>query len=311
MADLMDPRATFGEALLEIAEENDKIVALSGDSSSGSGMSGLRDRFPDRHIEMGIMEQGIIGYASGLATTGLIPFVAAIAPFVTVRPFEMFRNDLGYMKQNVKVVGRSSGLTYSDLGATHQSLDDIAIVRTIPGVTVINPGCPLEIRRAVRAAAEHLGPVYIKIGSPKMPVLSADKDHFEIGKSVQYFDGEDVTIIACGVVFSKAHDAAEILQQRGVSVQLINMHTIKPIDVDAILAAAKRTGRIVTVEEHYLHGGLGGAVAEVLAKYHPTPMKMIGVDDQFAGNGPYEELIALYGLQGDQIADAVQEFLKG
>ncbi len=309
MAEMMDPRATFGEALLEMAEENDKIVALSGDSSSGSGMTGMKEKFPDRHIEMGIMEQGIIGYASGLATTGLIPFVAAIAPFVTARPFEMFRNDLGYMRQNVKVVGRSSGLTYSDLGATHQSLDDIAIIRTIPGVVVITPGDPLEIRRAVRAAVEHVGPVYIKIGSPKMPVLSADKDEFEIGKAIRYFDGDEVTIIGCGTVFSKAYDAAVKLRDEGVSVRLLDMHTIKPIDVDAILDSARKTGKIVTVEEHYLHGGLGGAVAEVLAKHHPTPMKMIGVDDQFASNGPYEELLGLYGLQGDQIAETVKEFL--
>ncbi len=311
MAELMDPRATFGEALLEVGAADDRIVALSGDSSSGSGMTKFREQFPNRHIEMGIMEQGIIGYASGLATTGLIPFVAAIAPFVTARPFEMFRNDIGYMRQNVKVVGRSSGLTYSDLGATHQSLDDIAIISTIPGVVVINPGDPPEIVRAVRAAVKHVGPVYIKIGSPKMPVLSADRDEFEIGKAIRYFDGNDVTIIGTGVVFSKAHEAAQKLIADGVSVRLLDMHTIKPIDLDAVLAAARETGRIVTVEEHYLHGGLGGTVAEILAKHHPTPLKMIGVDDQFAGNGPYEELLGLYGLQSDQIARTVREFISG
>ena len=184
MEEFKDPRKTFGEALMEAAQINSKIVALSADSSSGSGMTPFKEQFPERHFEFGIMEQGIMGFASGLATTGKIPFFAAIAPFVTARPFEMFRNDLGYMRQNVKVVGRSAGLTYSDLGATHQSLDDIAIVRTIPGVTVINPGDPVEIVKAVHAAAEHIGPVYIKIGSPKMPVLMDENYPFQIGKGV-------------------------------------------------------------------------------------------------------------------------------
>jgi transketolase len=171
MDDLRDPRKTFGDALVDAAEKNQNIVAISADSSSGSGMTPFHERFPERHIEFGIMEQGIMGFSAGLATTGKIPFVVAIAPFVTARPFEMFRNDLGYMRQNVKVVGRCAGLTYSDLGATHQSLDDIAIIRTIPGVTVLNPGDPVDIIKAVHAAAAHVGPVYIKLGSPKMPVL--------------------------------------------------------------------------------------------------------------------------------------------
>jgi transketolase len=305
-----DPRKTFGEALLEAGEKNENIVAISADSSIGSGLGPFREKFPERHFEFGIMEQGIIGYASGLATTGKIPFVAAIAPFVTARPFEMFRNDLGYMRQNVKVVGRCAGLTYSDLGPTHQSLDDIAIIRTIPGVTILNPGDPVEIKKAVHAAADHKGPVYIKIGSPKMPVLYSQDYTFEIGRGVVMKEGGDVTIIGTGTVLSKAYYAAEILKKEGVNARLLNIHTLKPLDKDLIIKAARETKKIVTVEEHYLYGGLGSAVAWVLAGEYPAPVKMIGVDDQLAANGPYEELLGLYGLQAEQIAKTVRTFIE-
>lgn len=304
-----DPRKTFGEALLEAGEKNRNIVAISADSSKGSGLSPFREKFPERHFEFGIMEQGIIGYASGLATTGKIPFVAAIAPFVTARPFEMFRNDLGYMRQNVKVVGRCAGLTYSDLGPTHQSLDDIAILRTIPGVTILNPGDPVEIKKAVHAAADHKGPVYIKIGSPKMPVLYSRDYTFEIGRGVVMKEGADVTIIGTGTVLSKAYYAAKILEKEGINARLLNIHTLKPLDQELIIKTARETKKIVTVEEHYLYGGLGSAVAWVLAREFPAPVKMIGVDDQFAGNGPYEELLGLYGLQAEQIANTVRAFI--
>ena len=309
MGDLRDPRKTLGEALVEAAEKNRNIMAISADSSSGSGLTPFHERFPERHVEFGIMEQGVIGYSAGLATTGKIPFAVAIAPFVTARPFEMFRNDLGYMRQNVKVVGRCAGLTYSDLGATHQSLDDIAIIRTIPGVTVINPGDPVDIVKAVHAAAEHVGPVYIKLGSPKMPVLMDESYSFQIGKGVVMEEGDDITIIGTGTVLSKAAAATEILKKKGFAPRLINMHTIKPIDRELVLKAAVETGKIVTVEEGYLVGGLGSCIAELLAIEHPTPMKMIGIDDQYCDTGPYEELLGLYGLQGEQIAETVEKFL--
>ncbi len=305
-----DPRKTFGEALVEVGEKNADVVALSADSSSGSGMGPFHQRFPERHFEFGIMEQGIVGIAAGLATTGKIPFFVAIAPFVTSRPFEMFRNDLGYMRQNVKIVGRCAGMTYSDLGATHQSLEDVAIIRTIPGVTVVNPGCPVEIEKATHAIAEHVGPVYLKLGGPKMEVLFPADYDFQLGKGVTMMEGSDVTIIGSGTVLSKAHGAAQLLKKKGVSVRLINIHTIKPLDEALILRAAGETGRIVTVEEHYLAGGLGGAIAELLAQKCPTRMKMIGVDDQFASNGPYEELLGLHGLQSEQIAETVTTFMK-
>jgi len=310
MSESKDPRKTFGEALVEVGEKYSNVIALSADSSSGSGLAPFKEKFPSRHLEFGIMEQGVIGFASGLATTGKIPFVVAIAPFVTARPFEMFRNDLGYMRQNVKVVGRCAGLTYSTLGATHQSLDDIAIIRTIPGVVIINPGDPVEIKKAVHSAAEHKGPIYMRIGSPAMPILYNEDYRFEFGKGVVMKEGNDVTIIGTGTVLSKAFDAAEILEKDGIHASLIDMHTIKPIDHHLLIKAAKETGRIVTVEEHYLHGGLGSAVAEVLALEYPAPLKMIGVDDQFGGNGPYEKLLGLYGLQAGQIAGTVKEFIR-
>ena len=310
MSEARDPRKTFGEALVEAGQVYQDIVAISADSSSGSGLTPFKERFPSRHLEFGIMEQGVIGYASGLATTGKIPFVVAIAPFVTARPFEMFRNDIGYMRQNVKVVGRCAGLTYSTLGATHQSLDDNAIIRTIPGVTVINPGDPVEIKKAVHAVAAYRGPTYMKIGSPPMTILFEDDYQFEIGKGVVMQDGGDVTIIGTGTVLSKAHEAAQLLEKEGIHARLINIHTIKPIDRALILKAARETGKIVTVEEHYLIGGLGSAVAEVLVSEYPAQVKMIGIDDQFASNGPYEELLGLYGLQGTQIADTVKDFLR-
>jgi transketolase len=309
MDDFKDPRKTFGDALVEAGQKHKNIVAISADSSGGSGLTPFRERFPERHIEFGIMEQGVIGFSAGLATTGKIPFVVAIAPFMTARPFEMFRNDLGYMRQNVKVVGRCAGLTYSDLGATHQSLDDIAIIRTIPGVTVINPGDPIDIVKAVHAAAAHVGPVYIKIGSPKMPVLMDENYPFQIGKGVVMQEGNDVTIIGTGTLLCKAAAATRILKEKGFHPRLINMHTIKPLDRELVLKAAAETGKIVTVEEGYLAGGLGSCIAELIATEYPVPMKMIGIDDQFCDTGPYEELLAQYGLQGEQIAKTIEQFL--
>jgi transketolase len=308
--ELKDPRKTFGEAVIEAAGENPNIVVLSADSSSGSGLGEFPVKFPERHFEFGIMEQGVIGFASGLATTGKIPVVAAIAPFVTARPFEMFRNDLGYMNQNVKVVGRCAGLTYDQLGATHHSIDDIALIRIIPGVTIINPGDPVTIRKAVHAMIDHKGPCYMKIGNPKMPVLYEEDVDFSLGKGIVIKDGSDVTLIGTGTVLSKAVAAAKLLEESGVSVRLIDIHTIKPLDRELILSAARETGKIVTVEEHFIAGGLGSAIAEICSQECPVKMKMIGIGDHYASNGPYEELLGKYGLQPDQIKETVIKFLK-
>lgn len=308
--ELKDPRKTFGEAVIEAALLNPDIVVLSADSSSGSGLGDFPKIFPDRHFEFGIMEQGVIGFASGLATTGKIPVFAAIAPFVTARPFEMFRNDLGYMNQNVKVVGRCAGLTYDQLGSTHHSIDDVAIIRTIPGVTIINPGDPVTIKKAVHAMIKHVGPCYMKIGNPGMPVLYEEDIDFNLGKGIVIKDGHDVTLIGTGTVLSKAVAAAKLLEESGVSVRLIDIHTIKPLDRELILSAARETGKIVTVEEHFVAGGLGSAIAEICSQECPAIIKMIGIGDQFASNGPYEELLGKYGLQPDQIKETVIKFLE-
>lgn len=310
MNELKDPRKTFGEAVIEVAGENSNVVVLSADSSSGSGLGDFPSKFPDRHFEFGIMEQGVTGFASGLATTGKIPVFAAIAPFVTARPFEMFRNDLGYMNQNVKVVGRCTGLTYDQLGSTHHSIDDVAIIRTIPGVTILNPGDPVTIRKAVHAMIKHKGPCYMKIGSPKMPVLYPDDIDFKLGKGIVMKDGRDVALIGTGTVLSKAYAAANLLEEAGVSVRLIDIHTIKPIDRDLILLAAREIGKIVTVEEHFVAGGLGSIISELCSQEHPVKMKMIGIGDFYASNGPYEELLGKYGLQPDQIKETIMDFLN-
>jgi transketolase len=309
MNELKDPRKTFGEAVIEAAKNNPDVVVLSADSSSGSGLAAFPSLFPERHFEFGIMEQGVIGYASGLATTGKIPVFAAIAPFVTARPFEMFRNDLGYMNQNVKVVGRCAGLTYDQLGSTHHSIDDIALIRTIPGVTVINPGDPVTIIKAVHAMIEHRGPCYMKIGNPKMPVLYPEDVDFRLGKGIIIKEGRDVALIGTGTVLSKAVAAARLLEDSGISVRLIDIHTIKPLDRDLILSTAREIGKIVTVEEHFIAGGLGSAIAEICSQECPVKMKMIGIGDYYASNGPYEELIGKYGLQPDQIYETTMKFL--
>lgn len=309
--DSVDPRRLFGETLLSLAERNPEVVVLSADSSSGSGLSGFKSRYPDRHLEFGIMEQGVIAIAAGLATAGKLPFVAAIAPFVTARPFEMVRNDLGYMRQNVKVVGRSGGLSYGELGPTHQSIDDFALLRTIPGMTVLAPGDPVEIVKAIEAAAAHRGPVYLRIGSPPIPVLyeSADDCPLAVGKASVLFEGSDVAVIAAGAALPRAHAATGALRSAGISVRLISMATLKPLDEELVLAAAREIGRIVTVEEHYVSSGLGCAVAALLARHTPVPVCMLGVPDRFPASGPYEEVVRDVGLQPDQIAQAVRRFL--
>ncbi len=308
--DLKDPRKTFGEAVIEAAEVNPDIVVLSADSSSGSGLADFKKKFPDRHFEFGIMEQGVTGFASGFATTGKIPVFAAIAPFVTARNFEMFRNDLGYMNQNVKIVGRCAGLTYDQLGSTHHSIDDVAIIRTIPGVTVINPGDPVTIKKAVHAMIQHVGPCYMKIGNPAIPVLYEEDVDFTLGKGIVIKEGSDVVLIGTGTVLSKAVAAAKLLEEAGVSVRLIDIHTIKPLDRELILSSAREIGKIVTVEEHFVAGGLGSAIAELCSREYPVRMKMIGIGDQYASNGPYEELLGKYGLQPDQIKESVINFLN-
>lgn len=304
----LDPRKAFGAAVSEIAEKDERVVILSADSGGSSGFSAFAKAFPRRYFEFGIMESCVIGAASGLATTGLIPVFCAIAPFVTARPFEMFRNDLGYMRQNVKVVGRNGGLSYSDLGSTHHSLEDFALMRSIPGVVVLSPQDPVEIKTAACAMLEHTGPVYMRIGNDPMPVLFEEAP-FEIGKGRLLRDGSDVTVITTGVVTAAVLEAVETLKAQGIDPQVIGMPTIVPLDEQIVLRSAAQTGKIVTVEEHYVPGGLGSLVCELCSERAPVPVKMLGVPHTYASSGPYPALLAYYGLDADGIARSVAEFV--
>ncbi len=309
IGEYLDPRKEFGKAVTELAKENEKIVVLSADSGKSSGFGDFVKQYPGRYFECGIMEQGVIGVASGLATTGRIPVFCAIAPFVTSRPFEMFRNDLGYMKQNVKVVGRNCGISYSDLGATHHSLEDFAIIRMIPGVVVLAPQDPTEIRTAVKAMMEHEGPVYMRIGNPKIPVLF-DEQPFVIGKGRIIREGTDVTIISTGSTTKAAVEAAENLSKQGVSIRLIGMPTVCPIDEELVIESALKTKGIITVEEHYADGGLGTLVSELCSSKCPVRVKRLGIPKTYASSGPYDELLAYYGLDAKGIEKSALDFLK-
>lgn len=308
MTQLTDPRKEFGRAVSELAADNDKIVVLSADSGNSSGFGEFAQTYPNRYYEFGIMEQGVTGIASGLATTGLIPVFAAIAPFVTVRSYEMVRNDLGYMAQNVKIVGRNGGFTYSDLGATHHSLEDYAIMRMIPGLVVFAPADPGEIRSCVATMIDHVGPTYLRIGAQPLPYLFAEEP-VQIGHGRRLRSGSDVTIVTTGYIGVQTVAAVELLAAEGISVDLIGMPTPSHLDAELICASAARTGAVVSVEEHYRIGGLGGAVAELLAGEQPTKMAMVGVPHGYAPAGPYDQLLAHAGLDAAGIAGQVRGLL--
>lgn len=306
----MDPRKTFGKAVTDLAEINKDIVVLSADSGKSSGFAQFIEKYPERYFECGIMEQGVTGLASGLSATGKIPVFCAIAPFVTARPYEMVRNDLGYMKQNAKIVGRNCGITYSDLGATHHSLDDFALMRMIPGVVILAPQDPYEIIDAVQAMIDWEGPVYMRIGNPKIQVLY-DRKPFVIGQGRKISEGNDVTLVTTGSVTAFAMEAVEILAEEGIHVDHIGMPTVWPFDEKLLLESVKKTGKVITVEEHYVKGGLGSIVLESLnANNIPIPVKMHGVPHAYASNGPYDELMAYYRLDGKGIAETVREMFR-
>ena len=305
-----DPRAEFGKAVTIAARTNSGIVVFSADSGKSSGFGEFAQLFPDRYFECGIMEQGVIGMAAGMSTAGKTPVFCAIAPFVTARPYEMLRNDLGYMRQNVKIVGRNCGITYSDLGATHQSLDDFALTRMIPGMTVLAPQDPGELRQAVKAMLEHRGPVYMRIGSPKMQQIFEEKP-FVIGKGAILREGEDVTIISTGSATKDALDAAEALSLKGIHALVLGMPTVYPLDSELVRHAAKKTRYVVTVEEHYVNGGLGTIVTEVLSEESDVVIRRLGMPLDYAVTcKDYRKLLRYYHLDCAGIADSVSSFLS-
>lgn len=310
IGEYFDPRKEFGKAVTELAREDERIVVLSADSGKSSGFTDFMKEFPDRYFECGIMEQGVVGMAAGLATCGKVPIFCAIAPFVTARPFEMVRNDLGYMRQNVKIVGRNSGMTYSDLGATHQSLDDFAIMKSIPGMVVLAPQDPTEIRAAVKAMVEHDGPVYMRIGNPKIPELF-EEEPFEIGSAKVLHEGADITLVSTGSATLDALEAAKQLEEEGISVDLIGMPTVYPPDLNKLHASAQKTHKVMTVEEHYVSGGMGSVVTELFSDEPDIRVRRMGMPNDYAITcGDYRQLVHYYGLDAEGISGSIKDFLR-
>lgn len=296
-------RDAYGEALAELGAVNENIVVLEADLSKSTKTSDFKKVYPERHFNMGIAEQNMLGVAAGFAAAGKIPFASSFAVFATGRAYDQIRNSIAYPNLNVKVAATHAGLTVGEDGGSHQMLEDIALMRALPNMTVIVPADGVETKLAVKAAAEYEGPVYIRMGRPKVPVLFGDDYKFEIGKGVVLKEGSDVTLVGTGIMVSKAVEAAELLAAEGISAAVVNISTIKPIDAELIIAQAQKTGAIVTCEEHNIYGGLGSAVAEVLVENCPVPMARVGVEDKFGESGLPDELLEKYGLTAANIAE--------
>ena len=296
--------------MAELGKEHEDIVVLDADLAAATKTGVFKKAFPERHIDCGIAECNMIGVAAGLAATGKVPFASSFAMFAAGRAFEQVRNSVGYPKLNVKIGATHAGISVGEDGATHQCNEDIALMRTIPGMVVINPSDDVEAKAAVKAAYEHQGPVYMRFGRLAVPVINDNEDYkFELGKGVVLREGKDVAIIATGLPVANCLEAAEKLAAEGIDAKVINIHTIKPLDEELIVAAAKETGKVVTVEEHSVIGGLGSAVCDVLCEQAPTKVLKIGVNDTFGESGPAVELVKKYGLDADSIYEKVKAFL--
>ena len=303
-------RQSYGEALAELGKEHDNLVVLDADLAAATKSGTFKKVFPERHIDCGIAECNMMGIAAGLSTTGLVPFASTFAMFAAGRAFEQVRNSIGYPGLNVKIGATHAGISVGEDGATHQCNEDIALMRTIPGMTIISPSDDVEAKAAVRAAYEMEGPVYLRFGRLAVPVINDRPDYkFEVGKGVVLKEGTDVTLVATGLCVSSALEAADMLAADGISAEVINIHTIKPMDKELLAASAKKTGKAVTVEEHSVIGGLGGAVAEVLGEVAPVPLKRIGINDEFGVSGPAVKLLEKYGLDGKGVYETVKAYL--
>ncbi len=304
-------RESYGNALAELGAEFDNLVVLDADLAAATKTGIFKKAFPERHIDCGIAECNMMGIAAGLATTGKVPFASSFAMFAAGRAFEQVRNSIAYPKLNVKIGATHAGISVGEDGATHQCNEDLALMRAIPGMTVIVPSDDVEAKAAVRAAYLHEGPVYLRFGRLAVPVINDVPDYkFEIGKGVVLREGKDVTIVATGLPVANCLEAADKLVADGIDAKVINIHTIKPLDEDLIVAAAKETGKVVTVEEHSVIGGLGSAVCDVLSEKAPTPVCKIGINDVFGESGPAVELVAKYGLDAQSIYEKVKAFVK-
>lgn len=310
MSALHDCRVAFADTLVDLAAGDPRIVAVVNDSVGSSNLKGFRQRFPDRLVNVGIAEQNLVGVSAGLAGAGLLPFTCGASCFLTGRALEQIKADVAYSRHNVKLCGMSSGMAYGELGPTHHSIEDLAWTRAIAGMTVVVPAGPIETAAAVRAAAAVDGPVFLRISRMGVPEVHDAGYGFQIGKASELTSGGDVTIIATGVLVHRALDAFEALAREGIGATVLDMATIRPIDRDAVVAAARR-GPIVTVEEHTVVGGLGGAVAEVVVETHPVQMRILGVPGVFAPTGSPEFLLEHFGLTASGIAAAARDLLRG
>jgi len=303
-------RDAYGETLAELGEKNRDIVVLDADLSGSTKTAVFAKKFPDRFFNMGIAEANMVGTAAGLAAAGKIPFVSTFAVFAAGRAWEQIRQSVAYPKANVKIVPTHGGITVGEDGGSHQSVEDIAIMRAIPNMTVIVPADAVETRGAVAAAAAHKGPFYIRLGRNKVPAIFGEEHQFVIGKGCELKSGSDLTFITTGIMTAQALHATDILDREGISARVIHIATIKPLDKELILKAARETGAIVTAEEHSIIGGLGSAVAELLAEQQPTLLKRIGVQDRFGTSGKAEELLKFFGLTPDDLAEAARDILS-
>lgn len=303
-------REAYGEALAELGESYPSLVVLDADLASATKTGVFQKKYPERHIDCGIAEANMMGIAAGLSLTGKIPVASTFAMFAAGRAYEQVRNSIGYPHLNVKIGATHAGITVGEDGASHQCNEDIALMRTIPGMVVLNPSDAVEAKACVKAALDWEGPVYMRFGRAGVPVINDGADYrFEIGKGIVLREGSDVTIVATGIMVSAALEAAARLEAEGVSAEVINIHTIKPLDAELIAASAKKTGKVVTAEEHSVIGGLGGAVCEALAERMPVPVCRIGVEDVFGESGPASELLVKYGLDADGVYRKVKAFL--
>lgn len=305
-----DTRSGFGEGLLEAGKENPNVVALCADLTPSVRMDLFQKEFPERFIEVGIAESNMISIASGMAIAGKVPFVGSFAAFSTGRTYDQIRQSVAYSDTNVKIAGSHAGLTLGEDGATHQILEDIGLMKMLPNMVVLNPCDHTQAKQATIAAARYNGPVYIRYGRPKVPVFLTEDTPFEIGKALLLNEGKDVTLVATGHLVWQALQAASELEKEGISAEVINIHTIKPLDNEAILKSVKKTGCVVACEEHMYNGGLADSVAQLLVRNNPAPMEYIGVDDQFGESGKPMELMAKYGLDCEHIVLAAKKAIS-
>jgi transketolase len=309
MANQEAPRKGFADALIRLGEKHDNLVVLDADCAKSNMTNLYKNRFPERFFNIGISECDLVGTAAGMAVAGKVPFANAYANFLTGRAFDQMRISVCYSNNNVKIVGHNAGTSAAQEGATHLPLEDISLMRSLPRMTVIVPADAVEMEKAVEAAYYHDGPIYLRVGKLPVPIVTKKEEPFKIGKAIKYREGSDITIISTGIMLDEALKAVGALEKQGVSAELLHIHTIKPIDKEAIIASAAKTKHVITVEEHSIIGGLGSAVAEVLSESQPAKLRRIGTNDRFGVSGKMDELLDLFELRAHRIISTANELL--